>query len=96
MCDTGLFHAFNRQRGKEEPRKEQTQTGAGTKISHPEPKRRVNLPMVPPGGFLRGNNSSGSELFPLKPASLHTFLPEQESMAPLASARSASGVNFAG
>ena len=36
-------------------------------------------------GFLRGNNSSGSELFPLKPASLLTFLPEQESKALLAS-----------
>ena len=64
MCDTGLFHAFNRQRGKEEPRKEQTQTGAGTKISHPEPKRRVNLPMVPPGGFLRGEQFERERVVP--------------------------------
>ena len=43
------------------------------------------------GGIIR----AGASYSPLEPASLLTFLPEQESKAPLASARSASGVNFA-
>ena len=40
--------------GKIDPQTPQTQTGAGASDYHPEPKRRVNLPMVPPGGFSRG------------------------------------------
>ena len=48
-------------------------------------------------GILKGGTiRAGASCSPLKPASLLTFLPEQESKAPLASARSASGVNFAG
>ena len=65
-CDTGLFLflAFNRQRGNEEPKIPQTQTGAETTPPAPEPKRRVNLPMVPPGGFLRGEQFERERVVP--------------------------------
>ena len=44
--------------------------------------------MVPPGGYKGGTIRAGASCSPLKPASLLTFLPEQESKAPAGSARS--------
>ena len=35
LCDTGLFRAFNRQRGGKQSQKPQAETGVGTKTYHP-------------------------------------------------------------
>ena len=95
LCDTGLFQFLNRQRGNEAPQKPRPKTGAGTKNHHPS-RSEGSIPDGSTRGILKGGTiRAGASCSPLKPASLHTFLPEQESMAPLASARSASGVNFA-
>ena len=59
--------------------------GQGVESTTPS-QSEGSIPVGSTRGFLRGNNSSGSELFPLKPASLLPFLPEQERKAPLASA----------
>ena len=42
----------------------QTKTGVGAEIHHPEPKRRVNLPMVPPGGVSRGGQFERERVVP--------------------------------
>ena len=47
LCDTGLFHAFNRQRGKEAPQKPKSITGAGTKTPHPS-QSEGSIPVAPP------------------------------------------------
>ena len=72
--------------GMKHPKNTQPKTGAEAKTHHPSQSEGSISRWFHPGDSQGGNNSSGSELFPLKPASLHTFLPEQESMAPLASA----------
>ena len=86
MCDTGLFPAFNRQRGNEAPQKTQTKTGAGAKTQHPS-QSEGSIPDGSTRGILKGGAiRAGASCSPLEPASLLTFLPEQESKAPLASA----------
>ena len=50
--------------GTKQSQNPQTQTGAGASDYHPEPKRRVNLPMVPPGGFLRGEQFERERVVP--------------------------------
>ena len=47
-CDTGLYQSFNRQRENEAPRNPEASNGGRGRNIAPEPKRRVNLPMVPP------------------------------------------------
>ncbi len=64
LCDTGLFQAFNRQRGKETLPKATSQNGEKSRNLAPEPKRRVNLPMVPPGGFSRGEQFERERVAP--------------------------------
>ena len=50
--------------GKIHPQTPQTQTGEKAETHHPEPKRRVNLPMVPPGGFSRGEQFERERVIP--------------------------------
>ena len=64
LCDTGLFQAFNRQRGKETLPKTTSQNGGKSRNLAPEPKRRANLPMVPPGGFSRGEQFERERVAP--------------------------------
>ena len=91
-----FFHLSIDSVGTKCPKNTQPKTGAEAETHHPEPKRRVNLPMVPPGGFLRGEQFERERVVPpLSRTTFLPFLPEQERKAPLASARSASGVNFA-
>ena len=70
------------------------------RVQRPKPTTRAKAKGQSPDGSTRGilkggTIRAGASCSPLKPASLLPFLPEQESKAPLASARSASGVNFA-
>ena len=95
LCDTGLFQALNRQRGNEAPQKPHSKTGAVAKTYHPS-QSEGSISVGSTRGILKGGTiRAGASCSPLKPASLLPFLPEQERKAPLASARSASGVNFA-
>ena len=89
LCYIRFYQTFNRQRGNEAPRNPKDSNGGRGRNIAPEPKRRVNLPMVPPGGFLRGEQFERERVVPsLSRTTFHTFLPEQESMAPAGSARS--------
>ena len=62
--DTKFFQTFNRQRGNEAPREEQTKTGAGTKTQHPSQSEGSISRWFLPGDSKGGDNSSGSELSP--------------------------------
>ena len=84
---SGFFRLSIDSVGKKNYNKLQGKTGAEAIYSQPEPKRRVNLPMVPPGGFSRGGQFERERVVPpLSRTTFLTFLPEQESKAPLASA----------
>ena len=81
--------------GKKHPQTPQAKTGAEAETHHPS-QSEGSIPVGSTRGILKGGTiRAGASCSPLEPASLLTFLPEQESKAPLASARSASGVNFA-
>ena len=80
--------------GRRQSQNPQTQTGAEVETPHPS-QSEGSIPVGSTRGILKGGTiRAGASCSPLKPASLHTFLPEQESKAPLASARSVSGINF--
>ena len=53
-CDTGLFPAFNRQRGNKAVSKPTNPNGGRGKRLPPRAKAMGQSRMVPPGGFLRG------------------------------------------
>ena len=60
----GFFVLSIDSEGTKQSQNPQTQTGAGASDYHPEPKRRVNLPMVPPGGFSRGEQFERERVVP--------------------------------
>ena len=61
MCDTGLFRAFNRQRGEEILQKPQPKTGVGAETYHPSQSEGSISRWL--GGILKGKTPNGSELF---------------------------------
>ena len=64
-ADTGLFQAFNRQRGiKTPPKSYKSKTGAEAETPHPSQSEGSIFRWFLPGDSQGGNNSSGSELFP--------------------------------
>ena len=68
------------------PKIPRTQTGAGAKTQHPS-QSEGSIPDGSTRGILKGGAiRAGASCSPLEPASLRTFLPGQESTAPLASA----------
>ena len=86
-CDIGLFHAFNRQRGIKTPQNP-THLKRGQRLKHTtRAKAKGQSSDGSTRGILKGGAiRAGASCSPLEPASLLTFLPEQESKAPLASA----------
>ena len=59
----------------------QTKTGAEAETYHPS-QSEGSIPVGSTRGILKGGTiRAGASCSPLEPASLHTFLPEQESMA---------------
>ena len=72
--------------GTKNPKIPRTQTGAGAKTQHPS-QSEGSIPDGSTRGILKGGAiRAGASCSPLEPASLRTFLPGQESTAPLASA----------
>ena len=72
--------------GRKRPETYRPKRGQGLKPSTPS-QSEGSIPVGSTRGILKGGTiRAGASCSPLKPASLHTFLPEQESMAPLASA----------
>ena len=81
--------------GKKSPEKNKPKWGQRQSIRNPS-QSEGSIPDGSSRGILKGGIiRAGASYPPLEPASLRTFLPEQESTALLASTRSASGVNFA-
>ena len=71
---------------KNVPKSYKSITGAEAKTPHPS-QSEGSIPVGSTRGILKGGTiRAGASCSPLEPASLHTFLPEQESMALLASA----------
>ena len=72
--------------GKEHSKKNSPKRGAGAETPHPSQSEGL-IPVGSSRGILKGGAiRAGASCSPLEPASLRTFLPEQESTAPLASA----------
>ena len=64
LCDTGLFPAFNRQRGKEAVPKPTSQNGSKGNRFATRAKAKGQSRMVPPGGFLRGEQFERERVVP--------------------------------
>ena len=74
--------------GRRQSQNQQAKTGAKAETQHPS-QSEGSIPDGSTRGILKGGTiRAGASCSPLKPASLLTFLPEQESKAPAGSARS--------